>query len=192
MSRKRQLIPKSNNRYDRSRLSLVTVEPSLNGSCFLNFYDEKLIKGVVFTAETTPQEGNYKINNAEIKVIRSNKRGPERVLIIRRAFREFLNISTPCYIAIEDYSFGSRSNSYYDIGELGWMFRSEFLDNKIPYRTYTPFEIKDYTTGVRKAPKSMMVAACLTKWENHNFSIFEKSGEDLDDAYCIGRMLMTE
>ena len=169
---------------------LLGIDPSLNGSGFVLSIGEEIVDYKFFTQVKRIAEEN------KGRGILNRNDGPARLEVIESWFLEFLKDiqkeykKLPDYAAIENYSFGSKSNSTFQIGGLGELYRLRLYCSGIPYREYEPSKVKKYATGSGNAEKSQMVLACYK--EGFDVGPYGKSGEDLADAYWINRMLFTE
>jgi Holliday junction resolvasome RuvABC endonuclease subunit len=163
---------------------VLGVDPSLNGAGFVLMQNFKVIDFKFFTTVS-------KIENQFPQHAFFNKDfGPARLDKIFVAYQDMLQASFPSYIAIEDYAYGAKSNSIFQIGGLGEMLRLQSYRAGIPYRDYEPSKVKKYATGKGNAEKSQMVLEAFK--EGFDVGPYGKSGEDLADAFWIARMLSDE
>jgi Holliday junction resolvasome RuvABC endonuclease subunit len=163
---------------------ILGVDPSLNGSGFLVMKNDKIIDHFFFSQvikTVNASDGHGMLNKSD---------GVERLLVIQNFFNELLDNYNFDYAAIEDYAYGAKSNSTFQIGGIGEMFRLNLYTTGIPYREYEPTKVKKYATGNGTAEKSAMVVEAYKN--GFDVSAYGKSGEDLADAYWISRMLSTE
>lgn len=108
------------------------------------------------------------------------------------------------YSIIEDYSFGSKSSSLFQIGGFIEGVKLKLFNSKIPIRLVSPKTGKLFATGDGSASKEDMVYSVENNWEKIKFTklLFPKkkkisnsdlgSIEDLCDAYALGVLLNTE
>lgn len=169
---------------------LLGIDPSLNGSGFILSVGEEIVDYKFFTQVKRIAQ------DSKGRGIHNNSSGPERMKIIEEFVFDYMGKINneygkyPDYAAIENYSFGSKGNSIFQIGGLGELYRLRLYDFGIPYREYEPPKVKKYATGSGNAEKSQMVLACYK--EGFDVGPYGKSGEDLADAYWINKMLFTE
>jgi hypothetical protein len=103
----------------------------------------------------------------------------------------------PAYVAVEDYSYGSRNKSH-QIGELGGDVRSMLFHRMIPFRLYDIMHIKLFVARDANANKDKMMWGCLERWgldfrEYRNPKTKKQDVQgDLCDAYGIAQLLRTE
>jgi Holliday junction resolvasome RuvABC endonuclease subunit len=160
----------------------IGIDPSLNGTGIVVMENFKVLDYFFFT--------NI-INNSKTKhAILNRETGIERLYIIQQWFYEFLNNYQPDYAAIENYAFGAKGNSVFQIGGLGEALRLCLYSSGIPYKEYEPARVKKYAIGKGNAEKSEMVVAALK--DGFDVSQYGKNGEDLADAYWIAQMLNNE
>jgi Holliday junction resolvasome RuvABC endonuclease subunit len=168
---------------------VLGIDPSLNGTAFILMQNEKIIDYKFFTGVKKIYEAN------EGKAVYNKETDISRLVKIINVFNIYLNGLKkgdffPNYAGIEDYAYGAKSNSVFQIGGLGEALRVLLYDSGIPYRDVEPSKLKKYATGSGNAEKSQMV---LEAYKNgFDTSPFGKSGEDLADAYWLARMISTE
>lgn len=163
---------------------VLGIDPSLNGSGFMIMRNEKVVDYFFFSQVikiVDSSEGHGMLNRND---------GPKRLEVIYNFFIELMAKYNFDYAAIEDYAFGAKSNSTFQIGGIGEMFRLQLYIAGIPFREYEPTKVKKYATGNGTAEKSAMVVEAYKN--GFDVSAYGKSGEDLADSYWIGRMLSTE
>lgn len=83
-------------------------------------------------------------------------------------FGEFLRNEVlprkPSKVAIEHYSYGSRSNSQYEIGEIGGIAKDGLIAARIQFRLWGPGQVKAFA-GISKKEKP--IKFCLAQWGNN-------------------------
>lgn len=169
---------------------ILGIDPSLNGSGFTLMKNKEVLKHYFFTDTVKDAK------NSNGHGVLNRNTGPKRLIVVQDWFRNFLlEIKEeygkfPDYAGIEDYAYGARSNSTFQIGGLGEMIRVDLYRSGIPYRDYEPSKVKKYATGDGSAKKSQMVLEAFK--EGFDVSPYGTSGEDLADSYWIGRMLHME
>lgn len=161
---------------------VVGIDPSLNGTGIVLMQNFKVLDYFFFTNIVNNSKTKHAILNREV--------GISRLCAIHDWFYEFLNNYQPNYASIENYAFGAKSNSVFQIGGLGEIIRLCLYKSGIPYKEYEPSRIKKYAIGKGNAEKSEMVVAALK--DGFDTSQYGKSGEDLADAYFIAQMLNNE
>jgi Holliday junction resolvasome RuvABC endonuclease subunit len=160
----------------------IGIDPSLNGTALVVMKNFSIIDYYFFTSVTKNSNSKHAILNKDLDIKRLNN--------IYEWFSKFLNECKPDYAAIENYAFGAKSNSVFQLGGLGELMRLCLLRSGIPYREYEPSKVKKYAIGSGNAEKSEMVLAAFK--DGFDVSQYGKSGEDLADAYWIAQMLNNE
>lgn len=163
---------------------ILGIDPSLNGSAFIKFKNFKVIDFYFFTnVPKTAASCKQGILNKEI--------GMKRLDIVLKEYENYLKDNKDIdYVAIEDYAYGAKSNSIFQIGGLGEAIRLVTYRSGIPYRDFEPSKVKKFAIGEGKAEKSQMVLQAYK--DGFDVGKYGKSGEDLADAYWIAKMLCTE
>jgi Holliday junction resolvasome RuvABC endonuclease subunit len=161
---------------------VLGIDQSLNGSAFLLMKDFEILDYYYFTNVVKNSKCEHAILNRTTGIYRLN--------FIYDWFNKFLFSHDIDYAAIENYAFGAKSNSVFQMGGLGEMLRLSLFKNKVPYKEYEPARVKKYATGKGNAEKSQMVLAAFK--DGFDVSKYGKSGEDLSDAYWIAQMLNNE
>ena len=72
--------------------------------------------------------------------IKPKQRGVERLSVIRQALQSLVIVWQPRCVIIEGYSFGSRGNALFQIGELGGVVRLMLHDLGIPFIEVPPLQ----------------------------------------------------
>jgi Holliday junction resolvasome RuvABC endonuclease subunit len=163
---------------------VLGVDPSLNGSGLTLMRNGEVQDYFFFTsvkkiAEASEGRGQY---NKEVGMPRLDK--------LFNFFNFLLETTKPDYAGIEGYAYGAKSNSTFEIGGMGEMFRLLLYRAGIPYRDYEPSKVKKFACESGNAEKSQMVLQAYKS--GFDVAPYGKSGEDLADAFWIGRMLTTE
>jgi Holliday junction resolvasome RuvABC endonuclease subunit len=163
---------------------VLGIDPSLNGSGFVFLRNNEIQDYFFFTQVKKIAEAS------EGRGFHNKETGPARLDNLFNFFNFLLETTKPDYAAVEDYAYGAKSNSTFQIGGMGEMYRLLLYRAGIPYRDYEPSKVKKYATESGNAEKSQMV---LQAFKNgFDVAPYGKSGEDLADAFWIGRMLTTE
>lgn len=163
---------------------VLGIDASLNGTAVVKLRGEEILDFTFFTTVKKLAKGFPK------NAILNNTTGPERLFNIQNIFSKHILSDNIDYVAIEDYAFGAKSNSVFQIGGLGEMLRLMLYKKRIPYREYEITRIKKFATSGGTAEKSAMVLAAYK--DGFDVGKFGKSGEDLADAYWVARMLQEE
>lgn len=95
------------------------------------------------------------------------------------------------FVAMEGYAFSKKSNRQSDLYELGGLIKGGTWKRGIPFRIYTPQQIKKAWTGSGNADKDQMVKACANTF-GLDFTSLKSDGENLADAVCIAQLLDRE
>ncbi len=81
--------------------------------------------------------------------------------------REIFQSMKDCaYVAMEGYSFGSKSQSLFQLGELGGVIRYLAKKNQLNLRVYEPTVIKKWATGKGAGKKAPMYTAYKEMFPN--------------------------
>lgn len=95
-------------------------------------------------------------------------------------------------VAIEGYSYGSKSNRLFDIGENGGLLKHKLWKANLPFDLYAPGEIKKFYSGKGNANKDLMYEK-FKEFEGINLG--DKSDSpvsDIVDSYAIARLLFSK
>ena len=100
----------------------------------------------------------------------------------------------PAYVGIEDYAPNARSNSTYQIGELGGLVRYSLLAHGVRLRFHDPLSVKMYVTQSGASTPEEVAEAVLTRWPEtwHWANLPEGPKLDLCVAYGVARMVLDE
>lgn len=104
---------------------------------------------------------------------------------------EWSNDNYELYVAIEGYAMSRLSNRASDLHELGGTIKLALWEQRIPFRIYTPTELKAAWTGQGNADKSAMIMTCFRRF-NVDYTLFESAGENLADATLLAHLLYQE
>lgn len=94
-------------------------------------------------------------------------------------------------VAMEGYALNQKSSRQSDLYELGGMIKAGMWKMGVPFRIYTPQEVKKAWTGSGNADKAMMKKACLDHFGADFFDLGD-DGENLADAVLIAQLLQCE
>jgi len=161
---------------------ILGIDPSLNGTAFVKMQNFKVLDFWFFTGVIKNSKNEHAILNRDTETKRLNN-----------IFEFLINLTKKHkfdYAAVEDYAFGAKSNSVFQIGGVGEMVRLQLYRSGIPFRDYEPSKVKKFATGSGSAEKSEMVLAAYKT--GFDVGQFGKNGEDLADAFWIGSMLTSE
>lgn len=119
------------------------------------------------------------------KLIKPGKlRGVERLQFIRKEILTKLFEHKVDVVAIEDYSFGSKGRSIFDLGELGGVLRVALADNNYKYEEVSPSSLKGFIADNGAAKKPEMRAAVYRKYG------IDISEDNICDAFSLARMCL--
>lgn len=161
---------------------VLGVDPSLNGTAFVKMKNFKVIDFWFFTSVVKHSQDQHAVLNRELETKRLNN--------IFEFYENLLKTNKFDYCAIEDYAFGAKSNSVFQIGGCGELLRLLTYRSGVPFRDYEPLKVKKFATENGSAEKSEMVLAAYKS--GFDVGKFGKNGEDLADAFWIATMLTTE
>jgi len=85
------------------------------------------------------------------------------------------------WVGIEDYAF-ARPFQMAPIGELGGVVRLHLFKAGLPYRLYTPQQVKKFCSGKGTSKKSTMILSVYKKWG------FETTDDNIADALAIAKL----
>jgi len=112
--------------------------------------------------------------------------------------KEFVKDSD--YVAIEDYAFGAKGNTF-DIGEFIGQIKMSLFESNFKMRLYDPNSIKKFATGKGNSDKISMYLSFKkdteVKPDLSSYPVPNKGGgvsptSDIVDAYYIARLLRVE
>ena len=141
-------------------MNIVGCDLSINGSGFtvLECNDNLDITNVFFLGFTKIKKLVRHLDNLHIELLPKNYseypyhyRGD----IIFDIFAKYYNPGNLDFMVVEDYSFGSKGNTF-DIAEVIGGIKNRFYELRIPYKKYSPSTIKLFATGKGSADKVFM------------------------------------
>lgn len=163
---------------------VLGIDPSLNGTAFVKKKGQKVLDYWFFTGKVglSKQYENHAVLQRDSGVKRLNS--------IYEFYTWYLKENVIDFVGIESYSYGSVTNSAFQIGGCGELLRLLTYREGIPFKEYEPSVVKKFATGSGTAGKPDMMAAAI----EHGFDVrdYGKSGEDLADAYWIAELTRTE
>jgi hypothetical protein len=126
------------------------------------------------------RQGAYSLKTPSDKI-----KGMERLQFIRTAVWEAINqesfdpppddspfaVQIPVMAVVEGYSYGSKGNAIFNIGELGGIVRLLLWENGIPYAVVPPQTLKIFATGNGGSKKDKMIIETVKRlpdWEVDN------------------------
>lgn len=80
-------------------------------------------------------------------------KGLKRQLFIVNQIELILDLYKPDYVAIENYSFGSKGRAVIQLGELGGIIRFLLTKRNINFQTFSPQTLKSFALGHLDLPK---------------------------------------
>ncbi len=95
-------------------------------------------------------------------------------------------------VGIEGYSYGSKSNRLFDIGENGGVLKHKLWKNQIDFKLFTPGQVKKSFSGKGNSNKEAMRDALI---RTENIILGDKTDSpisDIIDSYAILKTLMQE
>lgn len=161
---------------------ILGIDQSLNGSAFVKMKNFEVLDFWFFTNVIKHSIDSHAILNRETDTKRLN--------IIYEETSKLISKNAFNYAAIENYAFGAKGNSTFQIGGVGEMLRLQVYRSGIPFREYEPSKVKKFATNNGSAEKSEMVLAAYKA--GFDVGKYGKNGEDLADAFWIATMLNNE
>lgn len=137
---------------------MIAIDPSLNST------------GIAFR-----HGGGVKTATLKVKKMR----GPERLMWIRKSVEHFLDQYPTDTVIYENYSFGSKGRSTFDIGELGGVLKTLCYESGVRVLLVPPATLKLFTAGTGTADKDAMAVAVEERWNR----TFDNSDEA--DAFAL-------
>jgi len=171
---------------------ILSADLALNHSGIVIFKDKKLLD---FYTITSPKKRKSMSNDVYDLY---------RLGAMLKSVDDILKKYKIEYAIIEDYSFGSKSSSLYQIGGFAEGVRLNLFEREIPIRLVSPKSGKLFATGKGDSDKDRMMKAVRDNWEKIDFlkEIFPRKKkitkndmaqvEDVCDAYALGKLLYTE
>jgi len=122
----------------------------------------------------------YAENEYETIALKTKLKSTERLIFLRNELEVICSYAD--YVFIEGYSFGSKGNALYQIGELGGVIRVRLHEMGINLLVVSPTQLKQFITERGNAPKELMAA-----WVQKRYGrIF--STNDETDAFCLVKL----
>lgn len=126
--------------------------------------------------------------NGETGIISTPAKGAERLSIISLAILDAVIDNSIEIVAIEGYSFASRSGQAFSIGELGGVVRTRLWERNIPYIEIPPTCRAKFATGRGNAAKTEVMSSISAK----TGLIFSgKGADDMCDAWILEEICKT-
>lgn len=97
-------------------------------------------------------------------VIKTRKRGIERLQYIYEEISDLIKCYSNCIIAIEGYAFSPNQGRSFSLGELGGIIKLLLYQNKIKYYVVAPTTLKKFATGSGRAQKSDIAKEVYKRW----------------------------
>jgi Holliday junction resolvasome RuvABC endonuclease subunit len=164
-------------------MRVLGIDPSLSGTAFVLKVDGKVEDYWFFTDVV-------RTSRASDHAILNKASGIERLNRIYDFYMQLTRTVKFDRVGIENYAFGAKSNSVFQIGGCGELLRLHTYRSSIPYKEYEPSVVKKFGTGDGTAQKSQMVLAAFK--EGFDVSEYGKNGEDLADAFWIATLVERE
>jgi len=127
-------------------------------------------------------------HNGDTGVIRSAQRGVARLIEISEAIIDIVHANCIDVVAIEGYSFASRSGQAFSIGELGGVVRVALQRDERLFIEIPPTCRAKFATGKGNASKNEVVSAVSARtgiiWNN-------PGADDKCDAWILEEMVLT-
>ena len=109
-------------------------------------------------------------------------KGPLRLWKLRQDLRDTLDSARPDLVVLEDYSYGSKGRSVFQIAEWGGVLRLTLHEMGFPVAFVPPTSLKAWATGKGNANKATMVSE-ITKRSGQTFAT-----DDQADAWGLWAM----
>ena len=97
-------------------------------------------------------------------IIKSKLRDAHRLLEIRREIFKVLEAMDPQLVVVEDYSYGSRGNTF-SIGELGGVIKLGLFERGFRVLLVPPKSLKKFIAGNGNASKDLMMLKTYKKYD---------------------------
>jgi Holliday junction resolvasome RuvABC endonuclease subunit len=180
---------------DSARL-VVGIDPSLSGTGIAAVSGSMVIDYYGWTTKKTEQKRNSRLSWMKFPAKADERDRVWRtetvagwvsdvVLYLQRKYRK------DAFIALEGYSFNSRSSRASDIHELCGLIKLHLWREEIPVRIYPPSTLKMAVTGRGDADKGDMKIACFRKF-NLEVTEIGSAGENIADAVLLAGLLSAE
>lgn len=169
----------------KRRNGTLGIDASLNGTAITYFENNELKDYIFFTTKKkTVNESDH-----AILIPNFNNMTPRLIWLVDKV-TEIIKYFSPEYIALEDYSFGSKGMNFH-IGGFIEGFKMNIYKEKIPLRTYEPTKIKQFATGSGSAGKDIVAVEAIKKW-NIDFTQYGDDANNIVDAFIINKLLNLE
>jgi len=122
----------------------------------------------------------YEENEYETIALKTKLKSTERLIFLRNELEVICSYAD--YVFLEGYSFGSKGNALYQIGELGGIIRVRLHEMGIKLLVVPPTQLKQFTTEKGNATKELMAAWAQKRWN----VIFTTNDET--DAYALVKL----
>lgn len=181
-------------------MRLLSADLSLNHGGFIFFNEDKLKYYYFVTDNKSIAEkwnGGTYLPSAKTKD--KQQRDVERLGFWDKYLRELYKKVHPNVVVIEDYAYSAKSQSVYQIGEVGGILRALAFQGGSLLRLYDPTAIKMFSVHDGTCDAYETMRSILERWPEarKHFSKYSKGKntivtEDLCDAYAAVRLLDTE
>lgn len=139
-------------------MKILAIDPSLNG-----------------TGLCSPSGLTWNMPKTDLK-------GARRLLKLEDSLRDALEHAQPDLVVLEDYSYGSKGRSVFQIAEWGGVLRLLLHKQGIPVAFVPPTSLKSWVTGKGNANKATVVSQ-VTKVSGETFET-----DDQADAWALWAM----
>lgn len=89
-------------------------------------------------------------------------------------------------VLIEDFAFGARGASLFDMGMLNGIVRSDIMHLGLSLKVISPSEIKKHITGVGNAQKTLVALSVYQIYGLDLIPVFGRGAEDVYDSIALG------
>jgi len=163
--------------------AMTAIEPGDPDSLIVNFGTDRVCDAV---------KGGW-VAPLEIRRLRnSTERSRQfRINFLKECICRRIEELSPSVVAIEDYG-GARTGSAIYLPEITGHIKNWLFLHDIPYRLYTPQDLKIYAAGRGDARKEEMIAAAIEKFGLASADQYGKSTGDVADALACLYLLAAE
>lgn len=177
-----------------SQFTIMGLDLSLNhaGMCILD-QDAKMVR---FDYVTDRKKALSSGRGSLLPKFTSDDRAQnnlDRLREWRSWFKEAMHKNKPAYVTIEDYAFAAKSNSTYQIGELGGLARMIAADCGAKLRFHEPQAVKMFATCNGAATSAEVHVGAKARWGVDFSPVSDQQAiEDMGVAYTLARLVWTE
>lgn len=173
---------------------LAGIDYSMNspGICVYDTSKELIFKNCEFFVYSNTKVKLEKFKNITIVKQKEFTSNEERFSLVSDWACDIISKYNVKNVGIEGYSYGSKSNRIFDIGENGGVLKHKLWKMGIDFKIFTPGQVKKTFSGKGNSNKEAMAEA-LNRTENIILS--DKSDSpisDIIDSYAILKSLVSE